>query len=127
MSLCNRSCQGCFTLEHGLALLQWLATLLALCRSSHDDHSLEQAHLAIGLDRPNGFKSPVLTKVHLACVMQLLGGRKRPDGGPVLQIEELRDGIVAFEDESDAERYRALLQAEGSVQVCALASSAWMT
>ena len=48
---------------------------------------------------------------------QLFGGRKRSDGSHLLNAEELRDGIIAFEDENDAERYSALLQAETSAQV----------
>ena len=27
------------------------------------------------------------------CVVQLMGGRQRPGGGPIIQGEELRDGI----------------------------------
>lgn len=43
---------------------------------------------------------------------KLLGGRKTPDGSAFWKAEELRDGIIAFEDDSDAERFAALLQAE---------------
>ena len=49
--------------------------------------------------------------------MQLLGGRRRGDGTPILQGEELRDGIIAFEDAGDAERYGALVQAESNAEV----------
>ncbi len=36
-----------------------------------------------------------------------------------LVCSEMKDGVVAFEDEADAERYGELLEAEGSAQVCA--------
>jgi hypothetical protein len=48
--------------------------------------------------------------------MQMLG-RTRPDGRPLLSVEEVRDGVIMFEDEGDAERYAGLLEADGHEQV----------
>lgn len=45
--------------------------------------------------------------------MQVLR-RKRPDGSPLIRVEALVDGVVAFDDEADAARYAALLEADGS-------------
>ncbi|KAK9803766.1 hypothetical protein WJX73_004072 [Symbiochloris irregularis] len=47
----------------------------------------------------------------------LLGGRKGANGRSVLHTSDMREGIIAFDDESDAERYRTLLQAETDAQV----------
>ena len=41
-------------------------------------------------------------------------GRRRADGSSLIRVEELRDGIVAFEDEADAHRYASMLEADGS-------------
>ena len=41
-------------------------------------------------------------------------GRRRPDGSSVIRVEELRDGIIAFEEEADAHRFASLLEADGS-------------
>ena len=48
--------------------------------------------------------------------LQVLG-KKRPDGGHLLSVSELQDGIVTFEDPDDAERYGNLLEAEGRLEV----------
>ena len=44
--------------------------------------------------------------------MQVLG-RRRADGSSLIRVEEMRDGIVAFEVEADAHRYASMLEAEG--------------
>lgn len=44
-------------------------------------------------------------------------GRERPGGGPLISCGEVVDGVVAFEEEGDAERYGALLEAEGRPEV----------
>ena len=57
--------------------------------------------------------------MHLHCVrgwrhgVQVLG-RWLPDGSSVIRVEELRDGIVAFEEEADAHRFASLLEADGT-------------
>jgi hypothetical protein len=43
--------------------------------------------------------------------------RRRPDGRSIISVGELRDGIVMFEDEGDAERYGNLLEADGHAEV----------
>lgn len=40
-------------------------------------------------------------------------GRRRADGSSLIRVEEMKDGILAFEDEADAHRYGAMLEAEG--------------
>ena len=50
-------------------------------------------------------------------------GRRRADGSSLIKVEEIKDGIVAFEDEADAHRYAAMLEAEGT-EVSCYASSA---
>lgn len=41
-------------------------------------------------------------------------GRRRADGSSLIRVEEIKDGIIAFEDEADAHRYAAMLEAEGT-------------
>lgn len=43
--------------------------------------------------------------------------RRGADGGPLIRCSEMKDGVVAFEDEADAERYGQLLEADGAAQV----------
>lgn len=43
--------------------------------------------------------------------------RRAADGGPLIRCSEMKDGVVAFEDEADAERYGQLLEADGTAQV----------
>ncbi|EFN60161.1 expressed protein [Chlorella variabilis] len=43
--------------------------------------------------------------------------RRAADGSPLIRCSEMRDGVVAFEDEADAERYGQLLEAEGLAEV----------
>lgn len=43
--------------------------------------------------------------------------RRAADGSPLIRCSEMKDGVVAFEDEADAERYGELLEADGSAQV----------
>ncbi|KAL4437392.1 hypothetical protein ABPG75_004531 [Micractinium tetrahymenae] len=43
--------------------------------------------------------------------------RRAPDGGPLIRCSEMKDGVVAFEDEADAERYGQMLEADGDAQV----------
>lgn len=43
--------------------------------------------------------------------------RRAADGSPLIRCSEMRDGVVAFEDEADAERYGQMLEAEGSAEV----------
>lgn len=44
--------------------------------------------------------------------LQVLG-RRRADGSSLIKVEQIKDGIVAFEDEADAHRYASMLEAEG--------------
>lgn len=44
-------------------------------------------------------------------------GRRRSDGSSLISVSEMRDGIITFEDEADAQRYGALLEAEGHLEV----------
>jgi hypothetical protein len=44
-------------------------------------------------------------------------GRRAADGSPLIRCSEMRDGVVAFEDEADAERYGQMLEAEGAAEV----------
>lgn len=43
--------------------------------------------------------------------------RRRADGSPLIQVDQLRDGIVLFEDVADAERYSNYMEAESNAQV----------
>ena len=54
---------------------------------------------------------------HCLLRMQLLGGRTKPDGDPLVASFQLKDGVVAFEDGDDAERFAQQLEAESSAQV----------
>lgn len=56
----------------------------------------------------------VLTRILLR--HQVLG-RRRADGSSLISVSEMCDGIVTFEDEGDAQRYGALLEAEGHLEV----------
>lgn len=44
-------------------------------------------------------------------------GRVRPDGSPLISAADLKEGVVTFEDEGDAERFAGLLEADGDPQV----------
>lgn len=44
-------------------------------------------------------------------------GRRRADGSSLISVSEMRDGIITFESEADAQRYGALLEAEGHLEV----------
>ena len=39
--------------------------------------------------------------------------RRRPDGMPLISCSEMRDGVVAFEDDADAERFAQALEVDG--------------
>lgn len=43
--------------------------------------------------------------------------RRRKDGSPLIKVDQLRDGVVLFEDVADAERYSNYLEADNSSQV----------
>ena len=43
--------------------------------------------------------------------------RRRADGSPLIQVDQLRDGVVLFEDVADAERYSNYMEAESNAQV----------
>ncbi|PSC68534.1 hypothetical protein C2E20_7868 [Micractinium conductrix] len=43
--------------------------------------------------------------------------RRAPDALPLIRCSEMRDGVVAFEDEADAERYGQMLEADGMAEV----------
>lgn len=45
-------------------------------------------------------------------------GRVRPDGSPLISAADLKEGVITFEDEGDAERFAGLLEADGHPQVC---------
>ena len=52
------------------------------------------------------------------CVaMQLLGGRTGPDGMGLMGAYQIRDGVLAFQDADDAQRFAQQLEAEGNTQV----------
>ncbi len=42
--------------------------------------------------------------------------RRRADGSPLIKVDQLRDGIVLFEDVADAEQYSSYMEAETSAQ-----------
>jgi hypothetical protein len=44
-------------------------------------------------------------------------GRRAADGSPLIRCSQMRDGVVAFEDEADAERYGQMLEADGAAEV----------
>lgn len=44
-------------------------------------------------------------------------GRRRKDGSPVIKVDQLRDGVVLFEDVPDAEQYTSYLEADRHEQV----------
>lgn len=48
---------------------------------------------------------------------QLLGGRRRPDGTPLIRYGDVVDGVVAFESEDEAQRFGELVEAEGAAEV----------
>lgn len=48
--------------------------------------------------------------------LQVLG-RRQADGSPVVKVEQLRDGVVLFEDLADAEQYSTYLEANQNKQV----------
>jgi hypothetical protein len=50
----------------------------------------------------------------LACLVQLL---KKQHLSDVLEVAEMRDGVVAFEDAADADRFASKLEEEGHSQV----------
>ncbi|KAL3144957.1 hypothetical protein ABBQ32_003463 [Trebouxia sp. C0010 RCD-2024] len=43
--------------------------------------------------------------------------RRRKDGSALIKVDQLRDGVVLFEDVADAERYSNYLEADNSSQV----------
>ena len=43
--------------------------------------------------------------------------RRRADGSPIIKVDQLRDGIVLFEDVADAEQYSSYMEADTSAQV----------
>ena len=43
--------------------------------------------------------------------------RRRQDGSSLIKVDQLRDGVVLFEDVADAERYSNYLEADNSSQV----------
>jgi hypothetical protein len=43
-----------------------------------------------------------------------LGGRRRPDGSPLISCGAVVDGVVVFEDDEDAEAYGQMLAAGGA-------------
>lgn len=43
--------------------------------------------------------------------------RRRKDGSSLIKVDQLRDGVVLFEDAADAERYSNYLEADNSSQV----------
>ncbi|EIE24301.1 hypothetical protein COCSUDRAFT_62803 [Coccomyxa subellipsoidea C-169] len=47
-------------------------------------------------------------------------GRRRADGRSLISVLEMRDGIITFESEADAQRYGALLEAEGHLEVAVM-------
>jgi len=48
-------------------------------------------------------------------------GRSRPNGDSLLAVSAVVDGVVTFEATSDAERFTALLEADGIDEARALA------
>lgn len=44
-------------------------------------------------------------------------GRRRADGSGLIHCSEMRDGVVTFEDDADAERFGQLLEADGLGEV----------
>ena len=48
--------------------------------------------------------------------MQVLG-RRRLDGSTLIRVEEMQDGVVAFEDEDDAQTFATLLEADSASDV----------
>lgn len=53
---------------------------------------------------------------HVTCSQVLQ--RTRADGSALIRVEQVVDGVVAFENEADAQRYRELLVADGADEVC---------
>lgn len=52
----------------------------------------------------------------LSLMLQVLK-RRRKDGSSLIKVDQLRDGVVLFEDVADAERYSNYLEADNSSQV----------
>ena len=43
--------------------------------------------------------------------------RRRADGSSIIKVDQLRDGIVLFEDVADAEQYSSYMEADTSAEV----------
>lgn len=52
----------------------------------------------------------------LSHMLQVLK-RRQKDGSSLIKVDQLRDGVVLFEDVADAERYSNYLEADNSSQV----------
>lgn len=73
-----------------------------------------------GDDAESGLAYSLRTRVErrdLEGELTQLLGRRRPDGSAVLSCSELRDGVVVFESEADAESFGCQLEEEGGQQV----------
>lgn len=57
--------------------------------------------------------------------LSMVLNKRAADGSALIRCSEMRDGVVAFEDAADAERYGQLLEAEGAPEVRA-APPAWV-
>ncbi len=64
-----------------------------------------------------GAQSTGQCSVMMGMVLQQVLGRRRADGRSLISVSEMRDGIITFESEADAQRYGALLEAEGHLEV----------
>jgi hypothetical protein len=54
---------------------------------------------------------------HSIVVLLQVLKRTRDGGSALIRVEQLVDGFVAFVDESDAHRYKSLLEADGMEEV----------
>lgn len=58
-----------------------------------------------------------VAKAEAADELSMVLKKRSADGSALISCSEMKDGVVAFEDEADAERYRQQLEAEGSEEV----------
>ena len=57
------------------------------------------------------------TAADIGVSAQLLGGQTKPGGGSIINSYQVKDGVLAFEDADDAERFAQQLEADGQGQV----------
>ncbi|BDA45986.1 hypothetical protein COCOBI_08-0780 [Coccomyxa sp. Obi] len=65
-----------------------------------------------------------VTNLHAEDELSKVLGRRRADGSSVISVSEMRDGIVTFESEGDAQMFSAMLEADGHLEVAVMQADA---